>query len=607
LDSPPCPQKQVFLSHSSTDAKIVERLRAALEKEGEPCWIAGRDIGPGRDWIKEIQAALDACDAVILIWTPAAEESDYVERELALAQDRKKLVVPIQFPSTTRSSRIGFRVANLQRISTDYKHYPKVVPKIVETLRRLRSPSLPQPDAPPPASSRSCTRKCMIIWATIGFVLLVGLGIWLKSRAGPQGTEAKVPEAKAAEVLTKTASWTDEKPLVIGIYPSDGFGTLRRLGLHAFLDNHESELSLVDLSILNTQEMKQGKIESVLSQLGELLAKENVLTVVGPPITESTRPIIETIAKSGRKIPVFLECAGPPMAIGWEDFQHQLPIFRLHSGIDSRSRNISDFIEAAIGHQVQVTFLVEHQIPGQPVPFGDLFLAEIHARMNHWDEYVKAGTVRVIPFQAGTIEADFATLRPFFSKKGVVLLLGIGSQYKTIADRFYRLDKEDNSSRAQFGSWMTAYAISRDVAKYRTDRIFEITDLDIQSTDVPAKDAPIFERAFGAVTPALRDQAFSFDAGLCIRVAYNTARQRLLSGAPGVHAYPRIDDAFLNEFVDELRKNKVAGVTGEIDLNKAGNLENTTKMFYCRYDQQLSRWVAVNYLDIIKAASTGNE
>ena len=126
--------------------------------------------------------------------------------------------------------------------------------------------------------------------------------------------------------------WVKQKPLVIGIYPSDGFGPLRRDGLHAILDNYSDELIIFDLSYATTQEMKHGQIERIITKLKELLAQDNVLAIVGPPVTEATRRVLETVANSGKKVTIFLESAGPPTAIGWDKFQRQLPIFRLIPG-----------------------------------------------------------------------------------------------------------------------------------------------------------------------------------------------------------------------------------------------------------------------------------
>ena len=299
-----------------------------------------------------------------------------------------------------------------------------------------------------------------------------------------------------------------------------------------------------------------------------------------------------------------MESAGSPTAIGWDKFQHQLSIFRLHSGVDLRSRNIASFIDNAISQHTKVTLLVEHQDPGEPTSFGELLQDEIRAKLPNWEIYVSAGSLTVVAFGAHTLDHDLAKFRVAISKKGVVLLLGIGSQYKAIADQFYRMDQPGDSVQAQFGSWMTAYAINDSETKYRTDRIFEITDVDVQNTDVPATSFAIFERAFGTVSPALRDQAFSFDAGLCILRAFQFVKTIGRPDAPSVHDHPLIDEAFAQRFANRLRTQQVLGVTGEIHLDKGGYAENTTRMTYCRYDQASKRWIPVNYLEIVKAAST---
>ena len=41
-------RKRVFISHASVDAKKAGELCKAIEGMGYPCWIAPRDIAPGK-------------------------------------------------------------------------------------------------------------------------------------------------------------------------------------------------------------------------------------------------------------------------------------------------------------------------------------------------------------------------------------------------------------------------------------------------------------------------------------------------------------------------------------------------------------------------------
>ena len=75
--------------------------------------------------------------------------------------------------------------------------------------------------------------------------------------------------------------YSDEKPLVIGIYPSNSFGPIRQKALGLALDTH-----MVDTIFLNTltiEELKKNQLYTYEIELKRLLKSRNVLAIVGPP------------------------------------------------------------------------------------------------------------------------------------------------------------------------------------------------------------------------------------------------------------------------------------------------------------------------------------
>ena len=58
---------RVFISHASEDREIAQAVCEAIEGRGVPCWIAPRDITPGKDYaqalsriVRDIGFGLDA-------------------------------------------------------------------------------------------------------------------------------------------------------------------------------------------------------------------------------------------------------------------------------------------------------------------------------------------------------------------------------------------------------------------------------------------------------------------------------------------------------------------------------------------------------------------
>lgn len=77
----------VFLSYSRRDQAFVDRLIAELERAGLDVWIDRDDIPGGAAWEATISRAVRESAALVVVLSPAAAESDYVPKELSLADN----------------------------------------------------------------------------------------------------------------------------------------------------------------------------------------------------------------------------------------------------------------------------------------------------------------------------------------------------------------------------------------------------------------------------------------------------------------------------------------------------------------------------------------
>ncbi len=86
----------VFISHSTQDKVVADAVCAALEAEKIRCWIAPRDIKPGKNWAEAITDALKASKMMVLIFSDHSNQSKQVANELTVAVNAKALVVPFK-------------------------------------------------------------------------------------------------------------------------------------------------------------------------------------------------------------------------------------------------------------------------------------------------------------------------------------------------------------------------------------------------------------------------------------------------------------------------------------------------------------------------------
>ena len=81
----------IFISYAREDRAQAQRLAQALQQRGWAVWW-DREILPGQTFDREIERALDAARAVVVLWSPHAVASDWVRNEAGAAQDRGVLV-----------------------------------------------------------------------------------------------------------------------------------------------------------------------------------------------------------------------------------------------------------------------------------------------------------------------------------------------------------------------------------------------------------------------------------------------------------------------------------------------------------------------------------
>lgn len=90
----------VFISHSSLDKEVADKVCAALEAKGLKCWIAPRDIVPGSEWAVAISNAIAEIKAMVVIYSSNAQQSTQVPKEIALAEKRGKSILPYKIDDT---------------------------------------------------------------------------------------------------------------------------------------------------------------------------------------------------------------------------------------------------------------------------------------------------------------------------------------------------------------------------------------------------------------------------------------------------------------------------------------------------------------------------
>jgi hypothetical protein len=112
------PPTKVFISHATADRRRAQRLGRLLGEYNIEYWFSREHLVHGEDWYGGIGGALESCNWLIVVGTPAAVRNMWVKREVTYALvDRRyrNRVIPLLFENCTLR-RLAWSLQSIQYI-----------------------------------------------------------------------------------------------------------------------------------------------------------------------------------------------------------------------------------------------------------------------------------------------------------------------------------------------------------------------------------------------------------------------------------------------------------------------------------------------------------
>ena len=107
---------EVFISYAARDRERVLGLVERLRKAGVTVWIDQVGIDVSTMWSQEIVSAIKGCKVMLLSISPHSTESGNVVKELALASERKKPIIPVYLEAAEIPETMEYQLAGIQRV-----------------------------------------------------------------------------------------------------------------------------------------------------------------------------------------------------------------------------------------------------------------------------------------------------------------------------------------------------------------------------------------------------------------------------------------------------------------------------------------------------------
>ena len=161
----------IFICYSSSDREIANFVYERLRTEGWDVWMADPNTLAGVKWRKEVKVQLAAARCVVALWSPTAEESDFVMDEAEDALKRGILVpariesmeLPYGFRQVQTADLIGWKgqgdhagmKALLVALRTRLGNKGESAPKSVQHLPPVLPAATSNPESPQPVEKKS--------------------------------------------------------------------------------------------------------------------------------------------------------------------------------------------------------------------------------------------------------------------------------------------------------------------------------------------------------------------------------------------------------------------------------------------------------------------
>lgn len=104
----------VFISYAQPDRETAFHIAEFLEQQGIVCWIAPRDVPPGKDYGAAIIDGIETAKALVLVLSEHSNESGFVQKEVERAVSKAKPLLPVRIREITPSGSMEFFVSSAQ-------------------------------------------------------------------------------------------------------------------------------------------------------------------------------------------------------------------------------------------------------------------------------------------------------------------------------------------------------------------------------------------------------------------------------------------------------------------------------------------------------------
>jgi hypothetical protein len=209
----------VFVCYSSEDKTIANAACAKLESAGIRCWIAPRDPIAGIPYGRQLVDAITAARVVLLIFSGNANRSEHVLRELEVASDGGKIIVPFRIENVVPSGDLKYYITRVHWLDAMSPPMETRLNELVTLMQRLLDPPIAAAPAASPAVRAGRLPGAYIGGAAVLVVLAVAAAFAFGFNR-PHSTATRAVAKATAQPKTSAPKSTPARAVMVAAQPT---------------------------------------------------------------------------------------------------------------------------------------------------------------------------------------------------------------------------------------------------------------------------------------------------------------------------------------------------------------------------------------------------
>ena len=141
----------VFISYSRDDSDFAHPLADSIDDSPDfDVWIDRDDILGGDEWMTAVVQGIDRCASFVVVLSPASVESKYVKKEVSLAFQKDKTLIPVRLRPYKLSADLSFQLAGLHFVDFGTGDHATAYSQLMQALQGEARPAqtIPQEEMP---------------------------------------------------------------------------------------------------------------------------------------------------------------------------------------------------------------------------------------------------------------------------------------------------------------------------------------------------------------------------------------------------------------------------------------------------------------------------